>query len=85
VSNLGCITALKPLTEPGRAEDVKDLTADQLAFIARVGGDPDEVLRGAAGAVFVYVEEPNQTVRYELTERGEPRHVDTFRAGSAPS
>jgi hypothetical protein len=57
-----------------------ELTAAQLDFIAQVGGSPDQVLCGtAAGEVFVYVEEASQTVRYELTARGEPRRVDTFR------
>jgi hypothetical protein len=61
-----------------------DLTAAQLAFIARVGGSPDQVLSGAAaGEVFVYVEEPSQTVRYELTAQGQPRRVDTFRLAAA--
>lgn len=58
---------------------MSDLTAAQLDFIAQVGGSPDQVLSGAAaGEVFVYVQEPSQTVRYELTAQGEPRRVDTF-------
>jgi len=61
-----------------------DLTKQQLDFIERVGGNRRDILHGAAaGAVFVYVEEPMQTVRYEVTAQGEPRRVDTFALRSA--
>jgi len=64
---------------------VAELTKQQLDFIERVGGNPRDVLQGAAaGAVFVYVEEPTQTVRYEVTTQGEARRVDTFAPRSRP-
>jgi hypothetical protein len=60
------------------------LSPEQEAFAARVGADPDEAVDSAVeGRVFVYVEQPHRTLRYELDHDGSVLRGDIFSRGTA--
>ncbi|MDX6672215.1 MAG: hypothetical protein QOI91_2578 [Solirubrobacteraceae bacterium] len=56
-----------------------ELSPRQAAFAARVGANPDSTLASSVpGRVFVYVEEPQRTIRYELDQDGRVLRGDVF-------
>jgi hypothetical protein len=66
-----------------------ELSPRQAAFAARVGANPDSTLASSVpGRVFVYVEERQRTIRYELDQDGSVLRGDVFpreRAGGQPT
>ncbi len=63
----------------GTAAYVCGLTSGQAAFAARVGADARDAVDSAVeGRVFVYVEKPDSTIRYELDRDGSVLRGDVF-------
>jgi hypothetical protein len=62
-----------------------ELTAEQAAFAARVGADLRGMLASMVpGRVFLYIEEPQRTIRYEVDRDGSVLQGDVFsREGSS--
>ena len=60
-------------------ENTALLSAGQMAFATRVGANVDDALDSAVdGRVFVYVEERDRTIRYELDRDGTVLRGDVF-------
>ena len=60
-------------------ENTALLSSGQVAFAARVGASVKDSLSSAVdGRVFVYVEERDRTIRYELDQDGSVLRGDVF-------